>query len=140
MTNLTEIFLSGNELNLLVVPPDMAALTSLVLNGNPLATLVLPETLASGALSPTVSSLRNQGISVFTYPLQPQLSAELRASAHLFDVSITGPPGQYEVLGSDDLSAWSHLSTVTNTLGIIQFDDPTAAATTWKFYRVRSRP
>jgi hypothetical protein len=45
----------------------------LLLGGNPFASLVLSELAAAAILSTTVTSLRNDGISVFPDPLTVQL-------------------------------------------------------------------
>src|SRR4029077_13157667 len=106
LTNLVDLFLSGNQLTNLTLPPDMTQLNSLVLDGNPLATLVLSDPLAAGNLAVTVATLRNQGVSVFTYPLAVQLVRPL-ALVGAFKFGVTGPPGVYTILGSAALAAWN---------------------------------
>jgi hypothetical protein len=117
--------------------PDMTNLISLVLNGNPLTTLVLSEPLAASTnLTETVALLRNQGVSVFTYPLAVQF-VRPRMLVGAFQFGITGPPGTYTVLGSTNLVAWDVLGTANNPLGSINFTDVTANSSPRKFYRLR---
>jgi len=104
---------------------------------NPLGTLVLSEPLAATNLAETVSSLRNQGVSVFTYPLTVQL-VRPRTLVGAFQFGITGPPGAYVVFGSADLTTWNDVGTVTNNLGSISFTDVEAHFFPRRFYRVRS--
>jgi hypothetical protein len=94
----------------------------------------LSETLAATNLAATVASLRNQGVSVFTYPLAIQL-VRPRTLVGAFQFGITGPPGVYAVLGSTDLAVWSALGVATNSLGSINFTDVTANLSPQKFYR-----
>jgi hypothetical protein len=83
---------------------------------------------------------RDQGISVFTYPLAVSTVSPRRTLAGAFEFTLTGPPGAYAILGSTDLAAWSALDAVTNSLGSIDFTDATAHLSQQKFYRVRSMP
>jgi len=103
---------------------------------NPLTTLVLSEPFAAKNLAGTVTSLRNQGVSVFTYPLAVSLISP-RLAAEAFEFTLTGPPGIYTVLGSADLATWSELGTATNLLGSTVFADATAGLSAQKFYRAR---
>jgi hypothetical protein len=112
-------------------------LTGLVLGGNPLATLVLSESLAATNLAVTVASLRNQGASVFTYPLAVHLISPRLTAGGTFEFTLTGPPGVYSVLGSTDLAVWSELGVASNTIGSIVFNDVTADLPTRKFYGAR---
>ena len=137
LTNLNELALSGNQLTTLTLPPDMTQLTSLVLNGNPLTTLVLPGPLAATNLAATVATLRDQGVSVFTYPLSVQLISPRQTVEGAFEFALTGPPGVYAVLASTDLAAWSALGIATNTLGSILFTDAAAHLSPQKFYRAQ---
>ena len=67
----------------------MTNLTALSFLENPLTTFVISETQASANLSvnlSTISGLRTQGISVFTYPLALQLtSPRMTAGAFSFN-------------------------------------------------------
>jgi formylglycine-generating enzyme required for sulfatase activity len=85
-------------------------------------------------LAETISFMRSQGVSVFTYPLTIQL-IRLRQPIGAFQFAITGPPGVYTVLASADLAAWNELGTVSNPLGSIVFTDVTAHLFPKKFYR-----
>jgi formylglycine-generating enzyme required for sulfatase activity len=134
LTHLIQIDVIGNQLASLTLPPDATQLVTLGLQGNPLTTLVLSEPGAATNLLGTVSQLRDQGVEVFTYPLTIQL-IRLRQPIGAFQFAISGPPGDYTVLGSDDLAAWSALRTVTNRLGNIVFTDVTAPLFPQKFYR-----
>ena len=136
LTNLLTLFLSGNQLTNLTLPPDMTQLISLVLNGNPLTTLVLPEPLdATNHIAGDIAFLRNQGVSVFTYPLAIQLVKPLMLIGS-FKFGITGPPGVYSVLGSTNLATWSAVGVATNPLGSVIFHDVTTNVLPQKFFRV----
>ncbi len=135
LTNLVGLFFVGNQLTNLTLPPDMTQLIGFGFLANPLATVVLPETLAATNLAGDVAFLRNQGVSVFTYPLTPQLVRPLMLIG-AFKLGITGPPGVYTVLGSTNLTAWSAVGVATNLLGSVNFHDVTANASAKKFYRV----
>jgi Leucine Rich repeats (2 copies) len=134
LTNLVGLFVTGNQLTTLTLTPDMTQLIGFGFLGNPLTTLVLPEPLAATNLAGDVATLRNNGVSVFTYPLAVQL-ARPRMLTGAFQCGITGPPGVYAVLGSDDLAVWSVLGAVTNPLGSINFTDVTAHLSQQRIYR-----
>ena len=133
LTRLTQLDLSGNGLTALTLPPDITRLTSLFLTGNPLTTFVLSELEATN-LAAAVSLLRNQGVSVFTYPLAIQLLRP-RPLTGAFQFGITGPPGLYAVLGSSNLATWSEIGFASNTPGSISFVDVTAHFFSQRFYR-----
>jgi hypothetical protein len=139
LTNLTEFFVVGNLLPNLTLPPDMTHLVTLSFLANPLTTFVLPESLAASTNFTvnlgTLASLQSQGVSVFTYPLTIQL-VRLLQLVGAFKFGITGPPGVYTILQSDDLTAWSVLGATTNSLGSINFTDTTAHVAPRRFYRV----
>jgi formylglycine-generating enzyme required for sulfatase activity len=136
MTNLSVLILDGNQLINVILPPDMTKLGTLTLAGNPLTTLVLPEPLAATRLAGLVTSLPNQGISVFTYPLAPVLLKPNRTlEGNAFEFFIAGPPGIYTVLSSTNLAAWSVLGTTINELGSIFFTDTDANSSPQKFYQ-----
>jgi hypothetical protein len=139
---LTGLFLTGNLLAELTLPPDMTRLTVLGFLNNPVTTLVLSEPLAASTNLTvnltTIDSLPNQGVSVFTYPLTVEL-IPLVQPIGAFQFEITGPPGIYAVLGSTDLVVWSELGSVTNTLGVSIFTDVAAHFASHKFYRARLR-
>ena len=86
-------------------------------------------------MASVVDSFRNQGISVFTYPLVAQLVQPLMLVGS-FKFGITGPPGVYTVLGSTNLATWSALGVATNPLGSVNFHDVTTKVSPQKFYRV----
>jgi formylglycine-generating enzyme required for sulfatase activity len=134
MTNLSQLDLRGNQLTSLTLPPDMTRLGTLLLEGNPLTTLVLSETMAAGRLVATVASLKDQGVSVFTYPLSIQLNRP-RQLTGAFQFEIAGPPGVYTVLQSVNLATWSELGATTNSVGGISFTDTTAHLSSRRFYR-----
>jgi hypothetical protein len=143
LTNLTGLFVVANLLTNLTLPPDMTRLTELSFLGNPLTIFVLSEPLAASTNLivnfVTIASLRDQGFSVFTYPLVAQLVQPLLLDGS-FKFEITGPPGVYSILASPDLSVWIDLGTVTNQLGNARFNDQTASASSRKFYRARAIP
>jgi len=133
LTSLVGFFVTGNQLTNLTLPSDMTQVIGFGYLGNPLATLVLSELTATN-LAADVAFLRNQGVSVFTYPLAVQLLRP-RTLVGAFQFGITGPPGVYAVFGSTNLADWSALDTVTNPLGSISFTDVTANSAPQKFYR-----
>jgi len=63
-----------------------------------------------------------------------------RTGAAAFELTITGSPGIYAVLGSADLAAWSDLGTLTNQLGNAVVIDAEADFSQQKFYRARFAP
>jgi hypothetical protein len=134
LTNLTGLFFVANELTSVTLPPDMTQLTSLGFLANPLTTFVLSEELAATGLAPDVAALRNQGVNVFTYPLDVQL-IRIRQPIGAFQFAISGPPGVYSVLGSSDLVTWSNIRSVSNGLGNVVFTDGEAHLSSQKFYR-----
>ena len=134
LINLVQIDVLGNQLTSLTLPPDATNLSTLVLGGNPLTTFVLSEPQAATKLAFTVMTLRNQGVSVFTYPLAVHLVQPLPLVG-AFQFGITGPPGVYSVFGSTDLAAWSAVGMTTNILGAINFTDATSHFALQKFYR-----
>lgn len=134
LTNLTVLSLESNRLATLTLPPDAARLATLALTGNPLTTLILSEPTAMD-LAAMVASLRNQGVSVFTYPLAIRLAGESLREAGAFGFSVLGPPGVYSIRASADLAAWNDLGTVTNRLGSAAFNDASAALAPQRFYR-----
>jgi len=134
LTNLVGLFFVGNQLTNLTLPPDMTQLIGFGFLANPLATVVLPETLAATNLAGDVALLRNQGVSVFTYPLAAEL-VRPRMFTGRFQFGITGPPGVYVLLGSTDLAAWSAVGTANNVLGSISFNDVATNLPPQRFYR-----
>jgi hypothetical protein len=137
LNQLVQIDLRTNNLTSLTLPAGATNLTTLVVEGNPLTTFVLPEPLAA-TLATTVTALRNQGVSVFTYPLAIQL-IPMRQPIGAFQLTISGPPGVYTVIGSTDFAIWSELGTVTNIMGRIIFTDVAAPVSPQKFYRSQFR-
>jgi len=111
----------------------MTRVISLVLDANPLTTVVISESLAA-TNSEAVAALRNEGASVFTYPLSVQLTKVLELPGAL-RFAVTGPPGNYTILTSTDLAEWTAFGTVSNPLGSILFTDVTAHLSPEKFYR-----
>jgi internalin A len=138
LTKLDFLELGGNQLVSLTLPPDMTNLTSFFIDGNPLEALVLPEPLAAINLADLVAALRSENVSVFTYPLTPQLIAPRQPGDGTFQFAVTGPPGVYVVLASTDLAAWSELAVLTNQIGTVRFSDVAARLSLQKFYRARS--
>jgi formylglycine-generating enzyme required for sulfatase activity len=139
LTNLITLVLSGNQLTNVTLPSDLTKLSTLVLEGNPLSTLVLSDPLAVTNLAESVASLREQGISVLTYPLVPQL-VRPRDFVGRFQFGITGPPGLYTILGSINLADWEVVGTANNALGSINFNDLTTNLVHHQFYRVVLQP
>jgi formylglycine-generating enzyme required for sulfatase activity len=135
LTKLTFLDLRDNQLSSLTLSPDMRQLTSLFLAGDPFATLVLSEPSAATSLAGVVAALRNQGVSVFTYPLVARLLSPRGPLAGSFEFTLTGPPGIYSVQSSTNLATWSDLGMATNMLGSIVFTDVEAGLSRQKFYR-----
>jgi hypothetical protein len=137
LTRLTTLDLAGNQFTTITLPPDMQQLTGLFVDRNPLTTLVLSEPSAATNLAGPIASLRDQGISVFTYPLAVRLLSPRQTVAGAFQFTLTGPPGVYNVLASSDLATWSELSAATNLLGSVEFTDETTELSAQKFYSAR---
>jgi formylglycine-generating enzyme required for sulfatase activity len=135
LTNLSSVGLTGNHLTSLTLPPDLTQLHSLSVDRNPFTMLVLSEPLAATNLAGTVVFLRNQGISVFTYPLAVHLVLPHQTVTGAFEFTLTGPPGSYAVQSSTNLADWTALGTATNTLGSMIFTDGQASVSPQKFYR-----
>lgn len=138
LTSLTFPLLSDNQLVSLTLPPDMTNLVLLLLDGNPLTTLVLPEPLAAINLADLTTSLNAQNVSVFTYPLTPQLVAPRQRGDGRFQFALAAPPGVYVLLVSTNLDAWSELTVLTNQIGTFRFEDVAARLWPQKFYQARS--
>jgi hypothetical protein len=94
--------------------------------------------LAAINLAELVTALNSQNVSVFTYPLTPQLIAPRQLGDGSFQFAVTGPPGVYVILASTNLVAWSELVALTNQLGTARFEDATARLSPQRFYRARS--
>ena len=140
LINLTGLFFVDNQLTSLTLPPDMTHLDSLSFLANPLTTLVLSDPLAASTnltfnVNDKIASLRNQGVSVFTYPLAVRLLSPNRTMIGAFEFTLTGPPGLYSVLGSADLSTWHEVGVATNNLGSAAFTDATTILSPRRFYR-----
>jgi Leucine-rich repeat (LRR) protein len=137
LTNLNTLMLIANQLTELTLPPDMTRLLALNLIGNPLTQLVLSEGEAI-TLAATVADL-NQGIPVFKYPLDMNLTKLVQA-AGAFRFGITGPPGFYTVLSSTNIASWSVVDVVNNPLGSVFFLDTTAHLSPQRFYIAQLLP
>ena len=128
------------QLTSLTLPADMTDLQSLELDGNPLDTLVLSDPLAATNLAENVASLRNENVSVFTFPLNLHLIAPRETEDGVFQFAVTGPPGVYIVFSSVDLLTWSELTALTNNLGTTRLTDPASPLSPHEFYRAQSVP
>ena len=133
LTSLAFLELNSNQLTNITFPPDLQQLIGLFVAENPLTTFVLSEPLAATGMASVVDSLRNQGVSVFTYPLAVSLVSPRRTVTGAFEFTLAGPPGNYAIPGSTNLTAWSAFATVTNQLGSAVFTD--AISSPQKFYR-----
>jgi formylglycine-generating enzyme required for sulfatase activity len=138
LINLSQLVLTGDEIISITLPPDLTSLVELDMAANPVTTVVLSDPLADTNLAETVASLRNQNVSVFTYPLDLRLIPPRQIVGGHFDISTVGPPGVYALLGSADLSTWTELGVATNTVGNARFDDEAPVARQ-KFYRAQLR-
>jgi hypothetical protein len=120
----------------------MTNLTDLSFLQNPLTTLVVSETLAASTdLSvnlTTLSGLRDQGVTVFTYPPALRLSSPLRTATGAFKFTLTGPPGHYAIQNSTNVSNWSASGAVTNVVGSAEFTDP--GVSPQRFFRASNTP
>jgi hypothetical protein len=139
LTNLASVGLMGNQLTSLALPPDLTQLQSISVGGNPFTALVLSEAQAAMKLAGAVAFLRNQGISVFIYPLATRLFSPRRTAAGAFEIAFTGPPGVYAVLASTNLVGWSNIGAAINNFGTSLFTDRDANLSPQKFYRVGSQ-
>jgi hypothetical protein len=135
LTNLVSVDLGLCQLTNLTLAPDMTQLTTLFVLGNPFVTFVISEPMAATNLAPVVAALRNQGVSVFTYPLDARLVQPLMLPGS-FKLGITGPPGVYSIVASTNLATWSAVGVATNPLGSVIFHDVTTNVLPQKFYRV----
>jgi formylglycine-generating enzyme required for sulfatase activity len=133
LTSLAFLDPGNNPLTNITLPPDIQQLTGLFVAGIPLATFVLSEALATTGMASVVDSLRTQGVAVFTYPLAVSLASPRRTATGAFEFGVAGPPGNYAVLSSTNLTAWRALATVTNQLGSTVFTDANSGPQ--KFYR-----
>jgi formylglycine-generating enzyme required for sulfatase activity len=133
LTHLTGLYVVGNQVTNVTLSPDMTELKEIGFLANPLTSFILSETLAATNLATLVASLQDQGIPVFTYPLNVRLTNfDLLVGA--FKFGITGPPGIYSVASSIDATVWSTFANVTNPLGRIFFRDTTPHESPLKFY------
>jgi formylglycine-generating enzyme required for sulfatase activity len=135
LTHLTGLYFVGNQVTNVTFPPDITELKEIGFLANPLTSAVLPEPLATTNLASWVAGLRDQGIPVYTYPLNVALT-NIHQLAGAFQFAITGPPGTYNVTSSTNAADWSVLRNVTNRLGGIFFTDTTAHESPLKFYAV----
>jgi hypothetical protein len=139
MTNLTSLYLDDNRLAQLpalaalhqlkildlglnnltsvTLPHTLTNLQHLELRLNPLTILVLPEILANNALSNTVNSLAQNNITIQTYPIPPHLELLPLPTEASLQISILGPPALYSLHTSTNLTQWSPLITLSNTIG-----------------------
>jgi formylglycine-generating enzyme required for sulfatase activity len=136
LINLRQLVLTAAHVTSITLPPDLTSLVELDLAANPLTTLVLSEPLAATTMAGTVASLRNQGVAVFTYPLDIHLIPPRQIVGGRLDISTVGPPGVYTLLVSTNLSTWTEFAVLTNTQGNAPFLDPTPLAPQ-KFYRAQ---
>ena len=138
LAKLTQLDLRANQLTDLTLPAGLTNLIVLSIEANPFTTLVLSEPLAvTTNLAPAIATLRNQGVSVFTYPLAIRLVASRPTVAADVGAALTGPPGIYAVLSSTNLTAWSELGGVTNHFGSAVFTNANAHLSPQRFFRVR---
>jgi Leucine-rich repeat (LRR) protein len=157
MTNLLELTLDSNQLTNLYLPPNLYGLTTLDLENNQISTLTLPAAVTNlsfffvsgnpltrlvlseaevANVANAVAVLQTQGVAVFTYPMRLQL-VRPRALTGAFQFGITGPPGDYSILGSSDLKVWSEVGIASNTIGSVSFIDATSHLFPRRFYRAR---
>ncbi len=134
LTALTFLNLTANQLTNITLPPDMQGLVGLFLGSNALTSFVLSEPLAATGMASVVDALQNQGIPVFTHPLETRL-VRPAMFAGAFKFGITGPPGVYTVLASSNLVNWSVVNTAANPLGGVNFRDADTNPPPRKFYR-----
>jgi formylglycine-generating enzyme required for sulfatase activity len=135
LASLTILDVSSNQLPALTLPFDMTDLSTLFLAGNSLTTFVLSKSLADGNLAGAATTLRNEGVSVFTYPLEVTVASPRRNETGAFEFVFNGPPGNYGILSSTNLRGWSNLATLTNQLGSAVFTDGQASNSVQNFYR-----
>jgi formylglycine-generating enzyme required for sulfatase activity len=142
LTNLFLLILAGNQLTSLTLPPDLTRLQSLVLGqpDNPLTNFVLSQPLAANTnIAAVITSLQNQGIPVFTYPLTVRLAPTPQSRMGAFQFSITGPPGDYTVYSSTNLATWSVMGSSRIPLGAIIITDTFSQFSPQKFYRAQQQ-
>jgi formylglycine-generating enzyme required for sulfatase activity len=137
LTHLVQIDLISNRIESLTLPPDIAELLTLGVEGNPLATLTLSDSLAATGLSGTVATLRGQGVSIFTFPIDFRLRPRLGLGGAL-ELTLEGPPGIYSVLDSTNLAIWKSVAAITNQLGSIVFQGDAAEGSPQRFFRAQT--
>ena len=97
---------------------------------------------ASGGENPLVVAMNSNKVITATFTRRPRLQGEGNPemlSQDGFRLTLTGEFGAaYELFGSTDLNGWSPLGTVTNTWGVVQFNDPEATTNTHRAYRARA--
>ncbi len=135
LTNLVFLDVSANLLTNLTLPPDMNRLTSLNLSANPLTQFVLSAPQAASNLATLIATLEGSGVQVSTYPVTIQLIPVSPPPFAAFQFSITGPPGDYSILISTNLSDWTVLGSARIPLGRIVINDTLAQFSPQKFYR-----
>jgi hypothetical protein len=74
-------------------------------------------------------------------PPPPRLPGQLQLSGDTRRLSVEGEIGlAYIVEASSDLLGWKPIKTLLNANGVLEFDDPEAAAANVRFYRVKEAP
>ena len=99
---------------------------------------------ASGTDNPMVVSMTQTRKIVASFTARPRLSLVECAgtrSTEALQLLVSGEFGaRYHVEASTDLANWTTLATLTNSLGVVQFDDPLAPNFPQRFYRVVALP
>lgn len=138
LTSLLGLFLTQNQLTNITLPPDLTQIIGFGYLLNPLVSVVLSEQQAT-KLAQDVAFLESEGVSVFTYPLEIRLLRP-RLLTGAFQIGITGPPGDYVVLGSTNLLDWTQVGIASNPLGTVSFVDTNAHLFPQRYYRALTAP
>src|SRR5204862_2406067 len=120
---LNSLDLSNNQFTDLTLPAELTNLTELGVARNPLKTVVLSSQVEQTSLTDELASLKNDGITVFAYPLTIRVASAHAQNAGRAAFTVSGPPGTYRVEVTTDLKTWTELKTAANTTGTVEFTD-----------------
>jgi formylglycine-generating enzyme required for sulfatase activity len=134
LISLAFLEVTSNRLTNITLPPDVQELIGIFAADNPVATFVLSEPLAVTGMASVVASYRNQGVSIFSYPLAVHL-VPFAAIEETFEIGIAGPSGVYSVLGSTNLTGWSSIGIASNAFGSVTFHQENDNLSPRTFYR-----
>ena len=136
LSSLAVLDLDINNLSSVTIPHTLTNLISLELGFNPLSQLILPDVLAKNRLAATVEQLESKNVPVRIYPVIPSLT-NLSIQAGSVRFTLNGPPGQYDVLRTENLSSWHVHDSVTNIIGTVEYLRAHSTSNPFSFFRTR---